>query len=193
MGIFVFWLLTNVVVPQEDVRFTHVFKQGFDTSCGISATATLLNKYWNIPILQSETYQEMIINRIDANADNYTISFATINDYLSSHNIQSRAYRMDWDELRDALEKGFEPIIIHYQTPTAHFALLLHIERDFAFVADPSRGFELVDRWTFTKHFSGNVMLTASRVHQKNNKYIAQIISEKQNKLNRLQRVARLR
>jgi len=193
MAVFVFWLLTNVVIPQEDIRFTHTFKQGFDTSCGISTTATLLNKYWNIPIPQSETYQEMILSKIDDDAGTYTISLATISDYLRGHNIQSRAYRMDWDELRDTLEKDFRPIIVHYQSPTIHFALLLHIEGDYAFVADPSRGFELIDRWTFTKHFSGNVMLTASRVHQRNNEYIAQIISEKQNRLNRLQRVARLR
>jgi predicted double-glycine peptidase len=138
-------------------------------------------------------YQTIIITRIDDDTLNYTISFAAISDYLSTHNIQSRAYRMDWDELRDALVKDFRPIIIHYQVPMAHFALLLHIERDYAFVADPARGFELVDRWTFMKRFSGNVILTASRVHQRNNKYISEVIAEKQNRLNRLQRVARLR
>ena len=68
-------------------------------------------------------------------------------------------YRMNWDELAQALAGGFAPLIVHYDRPSGHFALLLHIEGDFAFVADPSYGLALVDRATFLRRFSGNALL----------------------------------
>jgi ABC-type bacteriocin/lantibiotic exporter with double-glycine peptidase domain len=60
----------------------------------------------------------------------------------------------------------------------------LHIEQDYAFVADPARGYEIIDRKTFTKHYSGNVLLSASRDQQKNVDYLQQVIQGKKGNLN---------
>jgi predicted double-glycine peptidase len=187
-----FALLSTALISHEELRFAPVFKQGFDTSCGVSAAASLLDRYWNIPVIEADMYQAMIGDRLDDNGLTYTINFLTIQDYLKQQNIQSKAYRMDWNALDDTLEKGFAPILINYAKPRAHFALLLHIEQGFAFVADPAKGIELVEHRRFISNYSENALLAASGTQQKNQEYLAQTVTGEQRRLNRLRRLALL-
>jgi predicted double-glycine peptidase len=90
-----FLLLSTALLSQETVRFAHVFKQGFDTSCGISVTASLLDKYWNMPVQEAALYQAMLEGRIGEGGQTYTINFLTIQEYLQHQDIQSKAYYMD--------------------------------------------------------------------------------------------------
>lgn len=182
-----------MLLSEEDLRFTHTYKQGFDTSCGIAATATLLSYFWNIPISEEEMYLDMIVNSYQERDIIYNVTFLTIANYLRQKGIQTRAYKMDWQILQDTLEKGFTPILIHYEKPTPHFALLVHIENNYAFVSDPARGFELVERNRFTEIYSGNAMLTASPNANKNLIRIEQIQREENIRLDRLQKLARIR
>jgi len=186
-------LILSMLTSQEELRFAHVFKQGYDMSCGISVTATLLNKYWNIPIEDAELYKEMILDRTGDEKLTYTINFVTITDFLRKKDLQSMAFKMDWDKLVHTLEQGYAPIIIHYEKPMPHFVLLLHIENGYAFVADPARGYEAVAQNTFMHYFSGNVLLAASRVQKRDEASLELAINEKQTQLNRLQQMARRR
>jgi hypothetical protein len=99
---------------------------------------------------------------------------------------------MDWDTLNDTLKKGYAPIVVHYLEPRPHFALLLHIDRrGFAFLADPARGFGFVGSNTFSKHYSGNALLTASNgVPAKDSAYIQTIITIDERRLDRLEELA---
>jgi predicted double-glycine peptidase len=162
MGRFLFTLLATMVISEEELRFTHVYKQGYDTSCGVAATAALLNTYWNIPITEADLYQSLILDNTSENAAAYTVNLLTIAEYLKTKSIQSRAYKMDWPTLEDTLAKGYAPVLIHYEKPNPHFVLLTHIESGYAFAADPAQGFGLIDKQTFIKQYSGNALLTAS-------------------------------
>lgn len=193
MARFIFPILAFILTSEEEIRFAHTYKQGYDTSCGIAVTATLLNTYWNIPITEAEMYQEMILSRYSESDIIYTINFLTISDYLAQRGIQSRAYRMDWAELEDTLGRGFSPIIIHYEKPRPHFALLVHIYGNYAYVADPAKGFVLLERRQFEKDYSGNVLLSASRTAEKNTERINRIITEETTRLNRLRNLSRMR
>jgi predicted double-glycine peptidase len=61
---FLFTLLSTMLISEEELRFAHNYKQGYDTSCGIAVTASLLTKYWNIPVTEADLYQELIVDRI---------------------------------------------------------------------------------------------------------------------------------
>jgi len=192
---FLFPVLSLLLLSEEELRFTNTYKQGYDSSCGIAVTATLLNTYWQIPITEAELYNDMIINRYDKETEtvNYTVSFLNISDYLSTKGIQARAYKMNWTTLEEMLGKGFEPIIIHYNKPNPHFALLIHIYDNFAFVADPAKGFELVERKRFEKNYSGNALLTASRTAQKDIERIENIKTEGTKKIKTLQNLSHIK
>lgn len=194
MKCFLFFALTSFIKPEEEMRFAHSYKQGYDTSCGIAVTASLLNYYWNIDATEEDLYKNLLLNKIadtpnNSNA-NYTISFLDIMRCLEEYNIAARAYKMNWDELKDTLKKDFAPLLINYKKPLPHFALLLNIENDFAFVADPAKGFEIIEKQNFTHNYSGNVLLAASRTAKKNLEYIKKINSDKTKRLSKLTSLA---
>jgi predicted double-glycine peptidase len=192
MSRFLFALLSTMVLSEEDLRFTPVYKQGYDTSCGVAVTASLLNTYWNIPITEADLYQSLILERTSEDAAGYTVSLLAIAEYLQTRGIQSRAYRMDWEILEDTLKKGYGPVLIHYEKPDPHFALLTHIEGDYAFVADPARGFGMVDKRWFMKNYSGNVLLTASRTAVKDTEALETVNAGGKKRLTRLESLSRL-
>jgi predicted double-glycine peptidase len=183
---FMFLLLTSALVSEEELRFTSVFKQNYDTSCGISATASLLNTYWGVPISEGDIYQDMAIGRPGEDDVGYIISMFTIMEYLKKHDIASQAYRMDWATLLDTLKKGYAPILVHYEKPLPHFALLLGIENNYALVADPAYGIHLVSFPLFVHNYSGNALLTGSRSVTKNTGYIQEVASYETRRLSAL-------
>jgi hypothetical protein len=69
----------------------------------------------------------MVFDTAQAGDITYSISFQTMMNYLNQYGIASRGYKMNWKTLKDTLEKDYAPIIINYDKPTPHFALLLHI------------------------------------------------------------------
>jgi predicted double-glycine peptidase len=188
-----FALFTTMMLSEEELRFTLVFKQGRDTSCGVAVTASLLNTYWNIPMTESDLYQNFFFDQVQDGTVSYMVSFLNIANCLRSQGIHSQAYKMDWDALEDSLAKGYAPVLIHYEKPYPHFALVVHIESNYAFVADPARGFSLVDKREFIKNYSGNALLTASRTLSKETKLLEQAISGGRERLARLQNLARRR
>jgi predicted double-glycine peptidase len=183
-------LLLSLVTPEESLRFEYAYKQGFDTSCGVAVTASLLNYYWNTPITEETLYRDMILDNIKEDSDNYTVNFLNISNYIQKHEVQSRSYKMDWDELGDTLQKNYAPVVINYAKPDPHFALLLNMRDGYAFVADPARGFEFVDKKTFEKNYSGYAMLTASAKIQKNTARVQEIAAKEEKRLDRLQNLA---
>ncbi|MDR1325520.1 MAG: hypothetical protein LBK00_05740 [Treponema sp.] len=189
---FLFTLLSTLLISEEELRFSYAQKQGYDTSCGVAVTASLLNTYWNTPINEADLYQDMVLDRIAETDVTYTISFLTMTEYLTQHRIASRAYKMDFPTLADSLQKGYAPIVVNYTEPRPHFALLLHInERGFAFVADPARGFGFVDSGTFNKNYSGNALLTASTgIPPKNSAYVQSVVATEEQRLDRLSELA---
>jgi ABC-type bacteriocin/lantibiotic exporter with double-glycine peptidase domain len=189
MTAFLFSLLTAALLSEEELRFAYNGKQGADTSCGIAATASLL-RYWNTPVAEADLYQEMIFNNAREGDANYSVSFKTIMDCLSRYGLAARGYKMNWGGLRDALEKGYAPILIHYDKPNPHFALLLHIEGGYAFAADPAKGFEFVDQREFERNYSGNALLAASVRAEKNGGYIESLIAKEMGRLDALRRLA---
>jgi ABC-type bacteriocin/lantibiotic exporter with double-glycine peptidase domain len=190
---FLFFLLSQIMVSEEALRFTNVYKQGYDTSCGIAVTASLLRHYWNIPIEEADLYQTMILDQAEDDAATYTISFLDIMNYVREHHLAAQAYKMDWAMLTDTLGKDFTPVIISYDKPQPHFALLVHIEKGFAFVADPAKGFEIVDQTTFEKNYSGNALLTASRNMVKDTERIQRITETEMERLATLQNLTHSR
>lgn len=190
---FLFTLLSTMLISEEELRFSPVYKQGYDTSCGIAVTATLLNTYWNTPVTEADLYQEMILDKAGTEAAHYTVSLLGISDALRKYAVQSRAYSMDWETLEDSLKKDYAPIVVHYEKPDPHFAVLLHIENDFAFAADPARGFGLVHKNAFMENYSGSAMLTASRSAVKDNAAVEAAVSSGKARLDKLETLSRIR
>lgn len=65
-----------------------------------------------------------------------------------------RAWRAAWDRLPDLVGRA-APLLVHYDRPQTHFALLLHAGPRGVVTADPARGLELLSRAQFEARWSG--------------------------------------
>ena len=60
-----------------------------------------------------------------AEGDDYTVNLADMAKAFAAYELASRAYQADWDSLVQMVERGFAPLVVHYDRPVRHFALLL--------------------------------------------------------------------
>jgi predicted double-glycine peptidase len=65
------------------------------------------------------------------------------------------------------------------------------MEGDYVFVADPARGFGMVDRRWFMQNYSGNALFTASRTAVKDTEALETVNAGGKERLNRLKGLAR--
>jgi len=164
-------------VSKEALRFRYVMEQGLDASCGMATVATALSLYWRVPILEAElltglfTQDDMLDGRADGR-----VSLATMVVAFESRGVSAKAFRLDWDGLVEILARGYAPVVVHYDRPDPHFALLLGISGELAIVADPARGLETLGRADFEKRYGGVAMALASRALQRDTELLDAVI-----------------
>jgi len=169
-----FFLLLNLTTPKEDLRFQYINEQQYDTSCGCSTTASLLTLYWNIDVSEEDIVDKYIYEKIE-NQD-YGTSLADLSKILNDYAIANKAYSMDFHQLLDVNQKYF-PVIVHYNKPDDHFALVLGIRGDNIITADPARGVEILSTEQFLNRWSNVVLLSASKEMEINKDLVLKAVS----------------
>jgi predicted double-glycine peptidase len=178
-------------VPKESLRFRHVMEQGLDASCGLATAASALNLYWQIPVLEAELLAGLFTG--GANEEVWTdgrVSLASMAAAFEARGVSARAFRLDWDGLEDVLLRGYAPVVVHYDRPDPHFALLLGISGETAVVADPARGLETLAKAGFEKRYSGVALVLASRSRQRNPGRLEEALLAATGKRHRLEQAA---
>jgi len=79
---------------------------------------------------------------------------------LKAKGFSCKAYQMNFGQLEKAVAR-YAPIIVHYDRPEGHFALVLAIQDGSVLTADPAEGTISKEKATFESLWSGNVMLAA--------------------------------
>jgi uncharacterized protein len=157
------------IVPKDELQYSQGFKQLEETSCGYSVVSSLLFYYYNIDITETELLSNYFSQKTAVG--DYTLSFLEIRTILTDYGIESRAYKMTFEELEKHISR-FAPIIIHYDRPENHFSLLLKKKDGFIITSDPAQGLRLSSIRDFKKMWSGNVILTASKTKTNTNNII---------------------
>jgi hypothetical protein len=156
-------------VPKEALRFRYVMEQGLDASCGMATVATALSLYWGVPVQEAELLAGLFgqaggpSGRTDG-----TVNLASMAAAFEYRGVSARAFHLDWDGLSEVLARGYAPVVVHYDRPDPHFALLLGISGGVAVLADPARGLETLGRAGFEHRYSGVAMALASRSLHRN-------------------------
>jgi len=140
------------VTSREAQRFAWVDEQGWDESCGYAALASLLGRYRGLPTTESD------LLGTDAGPGQTVkrVSLAALAHAARSRGLTFDAWRARWDDL-PALTASATPLLVHYDRPRPHFALLLSVGPRGAVTADPARGLELLGRDQFLARWSGVV------------------------------------
>ncbi len=148
----------DLPIPREAIRFEYVQEQGLDTSCGLACAATLLSRYYGIAVTEAG-----LVAGLAEEKRGYGASMADLAAILDAFGVRSKGFKFSCAELEAACAKGFAPIIVHYDRPEAHWALLVHAEKGFVVVSDPARGTELLSMAKFSERWSGAALLSAHR------------------------------
>lgn len=154
-------LLLGDVASKESLRFQYTMEQGFDTSCGMSVVATALDRYWGVPTDEVELIESTIGEKL--REGDYTVSLADMAAAFEVRGVATRAFKLDWDGLASLIGKGYAPLVVHYDEPEKHFALLLGFNDGRAITVDPARGLESLSRESFEARYSGAAMALASK------------------------------
>jgi len=156
------------------MRFMYSGEQGYDTSCGISACVTYLNRYWNIECNESAIAEEFLYEKI-RNGD-YTVSIADLKIILEAKGFTTKAFKMNTAQLKKALIQ-FTPIIVHYNKPDGHFVLVLACVDNSFITADPAAGLVSLTENQFTKNWSGYTLLSARKDMEMNKNILEDAIT----------------
>jgi ABC-type bacteriocin/lantibiotic exporter with double-glycine peptidase domain len=132
---------------KESLRFTSISEQAWDESCGMASLDSLLRFYRGISI-PSEL--------IDSHSDE--LSLRTLLELTSSTGLDCGAFRMDYAQLCETLWH-YAPVLVHYDKPDAHFALVLAADSDSVVCADPARGTECLSVPDFLERWSGATLV----------------------------------
>ena len=109
---------------------------------------------------------------------------------FESRGVAARAFRLDWDGLVGMAAKGYAPIVVHYDEPEKHFALLLGFDDGRAVTVDPARGLESLSREAFEARYSGTAMALASRALVPNAALVAEAVETAAGRQRRLEEAA---
>jgi len=102
--------------------------------------------------------------------------------------VATRAFKLDWDGLASLIDKGYAPVVVHYdEPPEKHFALLLGFIDGRAITVDPARGLESLSRESFEARYSGAAMALASKTLEPDASLVAEAVAKAGKKQSRLE------
>jgi predicted double-glycine peptidase len=151
-------LAATEITNREAHRFVYSTEQGYDTSCGLTTLACLLDTYWSVPVNELSLAREFMTDRLSG--EDFTISFADMVTILKAKGFAYAAFSMNFTQLKAAVAK-YAPVIVHYDRPDGHFALALAVVDDQIVIADPAQGTVERERIDFEGNWSGKVLLAA--------------------------------
>lgn len=158
MKLFLLLFLLSETTDRESLRFEYSIEQGFDTSCGLTTLSCLMDRYWGIPANEVSLARDFFAEKIVGG--DLTVSFADMAGILKAKGFSCKAYQMNFGQLEKAVAK-YAPIIVHYDRPEGHFALVLAVRDGSVLTADPAEGTISREQAAFESLWSGNVMLAA--------------------------------
>lgn len=145
--------LVRQVVPKEEIRFRYANEQEWDKSCGYAALASLLGRYRGLEVDEARL---LALSSSEGEAV-VSVSLGRLVRLTQAMGLRARAGRADYQGLVERLSLS-APLLVHYDRPQGHFALVLAAGPDGVVTVDPARGLELLTKAQFEGRWSGAVL-----------------------------------
>lgn len=153
-------ILSFTVVARADNRY--VVTQSTSSDCGPAALATLLRYYLDIPTSEAE-----MIRLTQSNAK-IGSTFLKLQQAAEAKGCSADSFRMTFETLKQQLSAYPGPVMVRTLLPQPHFSVLLAINNDSVYMADPSAGNIILSpklflsRWLFPGSDVGLVFIAAA-------------------------------
>lgn len=153
--------LVDRVRSREELRFAHVDEQGWDASCGYAALGSLLSRYRGVPVDEEAL---LGLSATGGGKAVVKVSLAELIRLVRSLGLEARPWKMPFEALAGVVAAS-APVLVHYDRPRGHFALVLAAGPLGVVTADPARGLELLTRDQFLARWSGVVLGVVDPAH----------------------------
>lgn len=147
--------LVAQVRSREALRFEFVDEQRWDASCGYAALATLVRRYRGRPVNEESLLAQSLPGGTGQTV--LKVSLAELVRLARSLGLVTRAWKTGFEQLAPLLAMS-RPLLVHYDRPQGHFALVLDAGPQGVVTGDPARGLELLTREQFLARWSGVVV-----------------------------------
>ncbi len=180
------------IQSKESLRFRGVSEQRYDTSCAFASVATLLSLYWGIEAREKGLLKQFFGALDKKNPEKeYTINMLQLRQLIQERGLEAAGFKMNAQQLAQVSGR-YAPILVHYQKPTEHFALLLGTIDAYFVMADPARGIEILSERQLERRRDALVLLVASSSkYRRRGTYLEEVLRRGEQKIVILNRMAK--
>ncbi|WP_144820567.1 C39 family peptidase [Marinobacter piscensis] len=145
-------------------KFSSVFRQQYDFSCGSAAIASLLTFHYQFEVSEADVFRNMFALADPEKVQREGFSMLDMKRYLASEGYQADGFRLPLGGLRQQVRL---PVIALVTVDGyRHFVLIKGISRDEVLVGDPARGLKVYSRVEFEQYWDGTAFVIRSHMRQ---------------------------
>lgn len=133
------------------LQFEGIVRQQSDHTCGYAAAATVLQ------ILGLSVDEASLVRAVEA-GDGTGASVAAIGRAVAPWGVRSFAVNSTWEKLSRYFDRYVEPVVALVDAGRPHFTVVLGMDAEAAYLADPSQGYRVLTRLRFQQHWTGVVL-----------------------------------
>lgn len=133
-----------------------LIRQTTEVTCGPAAVASLLKFYFGVDTSEEE------MAKLSGTYENKTSSLLGLRNACRAKGFEAVGYRMTLPQMLEEVESRGVPVVIHFNEPSLHYALVIGRVGNFIIVSDPSQGNISMDVGDFKRRWSGAVLVVRS-------------------------------
>ncbi|MHA7808660.1 MAG: C39 family peptidase [Marinobacter adhaerens] len=148
----------------QERKFSSVFRQQYDYSCGSAALASLLTYHYGDEVSEQAVFSGMFAVADHDKVRREGFSMLDMKRYLQTRGYQADGFRMPLEGLRDKVRL---PVIVLITVDGfRHFVIIKGISAEEVLVGDPARGLKAYTRERFERLWDGAAFVIRSHLAQ---------------------------
>lgn len=153
-------------------KFSSVFRQQYDFSCGSAAIASLLTFHYQFEVSEVEVFKGMFAVADPQKVQREGFSMLDMKQYLANEGYLADGFRLPLDGLRK--EVRLPVIALVTLDGYRHFVIIKGISAEEVLVGDPARGLKAYPRSEFEQYWDGTAFVIRSHLKQGREAFITE-------------------
>lgn len=154
------------VLSMRERRFDGIVEERLDFSCGAAVLATLFRDGYAAPVTERDVFAGMLNVSDAATVSRRGFSLLDIKNYAKTVGLGAEGFNLPIRSLGDLKVPGV--VLLNYHG-YHHFALLRHLDDQYAYVADPALGNRVLSLPDFASEWNGIVLVILGQGYRTDN------------------------
>lgn len=147
-----------------DIKFSTVYKQQFDFSCGSAALASLLTFHYDDNVNEQSVFLDMFQHGDQEKIKELGFSLLDMKNYLERRGYRSNGFKMELDRLHEANSPA---ITIINTDGYLHFIIIKGLTEQQVLVGDPAIGVNIIQRDKFEEMWENRILFLIQTENEK--------------------------